>query len=239
MKPDFKPMERSSLADGLAERIARTIQSGAYESGDRLPAMTEMAQKFGVGYPTLREALKQLETVGVIEIKHGSGVYVRESRDVMVVSNPVFGGVVSKKLMIDLIEARTSIETLSAALAAEHAGEEQLERMAAHLEEAGKHLDDDGVLNTNNMAFHREIAKASNNVVLAQLLDVLADLFKSEQRVIIDIYSSRRKDHEEHLGILEALRARDSRQAEERMRRHLDGVREAIEHWNPEETPLS
>ena len=239
MKPEFKPVEKSSLTDGLAERIARMVQSGAYKSGDRLPAITEMARKFGVGHPTVREALKQLETVGVLEIKHGSGVYVRESRDILVVSNPVYGGVVSKKLMIDLIEARTSIEILSASLAAENASEEQLDRMAAHLEEAGKHLDDDWALNANNMAFHREIAAASNNVVLAQLLDVLTDLFLSEQRIIIGIYSSRRKDHEEHLSILEAVRARESDLARERMQRHLDGVREAIVRWDPEQTPVS
>ena len=60
------------------------IQNGVYREGDRLPPIMEMARQFGVGHPTVREALKKLETVGVVEIRHGSGVYVSRSRDVLV-----------------------------------------------------------------------------------------------------------------------------------------------------------
>lgn len=239
MKPEFKPVERSSLADGLAESIVQMIRSGTYEPGDRLPAITEMAKHFGVGHPTVREALKQLETLGVVQIKHGSGVYVRKGQATLLVSNPIFGSVVSKKLMLDLIEARTSIETKSVGLAAANASEEQLERMAELLEEAGENLEEDAVLNAANMKFHREIAEASGNSVLAQLQEVLTDFFQREQRVILDIYGSRERDHDEHIGILDALRARDTELARERMQQHLDGVREALIRWDPDQTPVS
>ena len=239
MKPEFKPVERSSLADGLADSIAQMIQSGAYNPGDRLPAISEMARNFGVGHPTVREALKQLETVGVVEIKHGSGVYVRKIQDILLVSNPVYGRIASKKLMLDLIEARTSIETLSVGLAAANASDEQLEQMEELLAQAGANLDNDVVLNKANIAFHRTIAEASDNVVLAQLQDVLSDLFQREQRVILDIYGSRSKDHEEHVGILQALRERNAPLARERMDQHLAGVRDALLRWDPERTPLT
>ena len=238
MGPDFKPVERSNLADDLAESIAQMIQTGTYQAGDRLPAITEMARKFGVGHPTVREALKQLETVGVVEIKHGSGVYVKKGQDVLLVSNRVFGGVVSKKLMLDLIQARTAIETLSVQLAAANATEEQFCRMAELLDEAGANLTNDSVLNMANMAFHRTIAESSGNLVLAQLQDVLSDLFQREQRLILDIYGSRDKDHDEHVEILEALRSRDSDRSVALMRKHLDGVRDALLRWDPESNPI-
>lgn len=236
---EFAPVEKSSLADDLAERIAEMIRGGLYEPGDRLPAITEMARSFGVGHPSVREALKQLEVVGIVEIKHGSGVYVRKGNDILLVGNPVFGSLPSKKLLLDLIEARIPFEKTSAALAAEHATPEQLARMTELMVEAGENLDNDAVLNETNMAFHREIAAASHNVVLAQLQEVLTNLFQREQRLILNIYGSRDKDHDEHEDILNAIRAGDAELARERMRAHLEGVRQVILQWDPEHMPLS
>ena len=80
MKNAFEPVLRQSLADRLARRIRGLIQNGDYKEGDRLPPIMEMARRFGVGHPTIREALKKLETMGVVEIRHGSGVYVSAAR---------------------------------------------------------------------------------------------------------------------------------------------------------------
>jgi GntR family transcriptional repressor for pyruvate dehydrogenase complex len=239
MKLEFRPVEKTNLADDLAERIVEMIRSGVYQPGDRLPAIMEMARSFGVGHPTVREALKKLEIIGVVDIKHGSGVYVGKGQDVLLVSNPIFGGMVSKKLMLDLIEARMPIEVKAAGLAATEATEAQLERMAVLLNEAGKHIDDGDVLSSVNMAFHREIAISSGNTVLAQLEDVLTKLFQGEQRLILGIYGSREKDHDEHVGILDALRRRDAELAQRRMEAHLEGVRAVLLRWDPERDPLS
>lgn len=239
MKTQFGPVEKSSLVDDLAERIVGMIRNRTYQPGDRLPAITEMARSFGVGHPSMREALKQLEAVGVVEIKHGSGVYVRTGDDILLVGNPVFGGIPSKKLMLDLISARIPIETTSAELAARNVTDDQIERMTELLVKAAEHLRDDAVLNKMNMAFHREIAAASDNIVLAQIQEVLTNLFQNEQRAILDIFGSREKDHDEHEGILEAIRSRDPALARERMNEHLDGVRQAIWQWDPDDTSLS
>lgn len=227
------PVTKSTLADEVAKRVAQMIQSGSYDSGDRLPTINEMARRFEVGHPTLREALKKLEVLGMVKTKHGSGVYVENNQNVLVLSNPIFLGEVSKEMMLDLIEARIPIEIKSVVQAAQNAADEDIERMAELLEKAGQHIEDDAVLNRTNMAFHREIAVASGNVVLAQLLEVLSNLFEKEQRKILDIWGSREQDHAEHMSILEALRGRDEELAEERMRDHLEGVREMIQQWNP------
>jgi GntR family transcriptional regulator, transcriptional repressor for pyruvate dehydrogenase complex len=222
------PISRQSLADNLAERIRHLIQAEGYEPGDRLPTIADMSRRFGVGHPTLREALKKLETLGMVSIRHGSGVYVGRNNNSLLISNPVYSGTPSRKLLLDLIEARIPIEVTSARLAALNATPDHLRHMRSLLSTASEHLDDDAELSRLNMNFHREIAEASGNPVLAQLLEVLTNVFQDEQRAILDIYGSRRKDHHEHVGILEALAAGDAGLAVERMSAHLEGVREAL-----------
>lgn len=231
------PVLRQSLADDLAQRIRKLIQSRQYKTGDRLPAISAMARDFGVGAPTLREALKKLETVGVVDIRHGSGVYVGRDPDSIVITNPVFDGAVSKKLLLDLIEARIPIETTTARLAALHGTEEHFAEMGRLLAQAEANIDDDATLNQVNLAFHRQIAVASGNVVLRQLLDVLTNVFRAEQRLILGIYQAREADHREHVAICEVLRARDARRAVELMHAHLEGVQRRIEQWESAETP--
>jgi GntR family transcriptional regulator, transcriptional repressor for pyruvate dehydrogenase complex len=238
MKDAFAPVLKHSLSDRLARRIRSLIQKGDYSQGDRLPSIMEMASRFGVGHPTIREALKKLETMGIVEIRHGSGVYVSRSDDVLVLASPDYGGEVTKKLLIDLISTRMPLEMQSAADAVRNGTPEHLLEMRRLLTTAAQNLDNDDTLNSVNMAFHRQIAQASGNAVLAQLIDVLKDLFTSEQRLILGIFGSRERDHQEHLAILAAIEERDETLAVERMRTHLEGVREAVRRWDPEKHPV-
>lgn len=231
----MKPLSRTRLADDLAERIAELIRSGRYCPGDRLPSIAEMSKQFGVGHPTLREALKRLESLGVLDIRHGSGVYVGRHPDVLVVSNPVYSGVASKQVVIDLLQARRAIEVATAGLAAEQATAAHIRTMSDLLDDAGQNLANDEQLSASNMGFHRQIAEASGNVVFAQLLDVLTTLFQNEQRLILDVYGSRDQDHAEHRDILDAIRRHDPAAARQRMGDHLKGILDKLVLWEPDE----
>ena len=239
MRDAFAPVLKQSLSDKLAQRIRGMIQKGDYSQGDRLPPIMEMAKRFGVGHPTIREALKKLETMGIVEIRHGSGVYVSRSEEVLVLASPDYVGTVTKKLLLDLIDARMPLEMKSVAEAVKHGSPEDLLEMKRLLKTAGDNLDDDVVLNETNMGFHRQIALASGNTVLVQLLDVLRDLFTEEQRLILGIFGSRERDHREHLAILEALERRDETLGVERMRKHLQGVADSIHRWDAENHPVT
>lgn len=231
MSRKFGAVAKSTLADEVAQRVAEMIRDGTYEPGDRLPAISEMASRFEVGHPTLREALKKLEVLGSVEIKHGSGVYVKNNQDILLMSNPIFAGEVSREMLLDLIEARMPIELKSVIGAARNASEEDITRLEELLQRAEDNLDDGEMLTKMNMAFHREIAVTSGNVVMAQVLEVLANLFEKEQRTLLDIHGSRKDDHDEHVEIFEAIREGDEELAEQRMREHLEGVREMAEEW--------
>src|SRR6476659_7183424 len=113
MRDAFGPVLKQSLSDKLAQRIRGMIQKGDYKRGDRLPPIMEMARRFGVGHPTIREALKKLETMGFVEIRHGSGVYVSRSEEVLVHASPGYSGTVTKKLLLDLIRTRMPLELQS------------------------------------------------------------------------------------------------------------------------------
>lgn len=238
MPNDYDPVPRPSLAEGLARRVKQLIREGGFGPGDRLPPINEMARRFGVGHPSLREALKALQTVGTVDVRHGSGVYVGRNHDALVASNPVYAGRVSRKLLVDLMDARIPVEVKTAGLAARHAEEEQLEEMRRQLDRARENLRRPEVLTPINLGFHQQIAIASGNIVLRQILSVLSDLFQEEQRAILDIYSLWQQDYAEHVGILEALEAHEESLAVERMGAHLHGVREVFVRWEPEQQSI-
>jgi GntR family transcriptional repressor for pyruvate dehydrogenase complex len=238
MKHSFEPVVKQSLPDKLARQIRGTIQSGNYRRGDRLPPIVEMAKRFEVGQPSIREALKKLEAMGVVQIRHGSGVFVSRSEEVLVLASPDYAGTVTKKLLLDLIRARIPIEIQSVADCVKNATPEQLRELKRILTNAGQHLADDEVLNSVNMEFHGKIAEASGNSVTAQLLAVLHELFTDEQRLILGIFGSREADHNDHLQILKAIERRDEALAVERMRTHLESVHASIQRWDPEHHPV-
>ena len=80
----ISPLHKQTLADNLASELKKFIINNRFYPGQKLPATSVLAKKFGVGMPTLREALKKLETIGAIEIKHGSGVFVGENLNSMI-----------------------------------------------------------------------------------------------------------------------------------------------------------
>jgi GntR family transcriptional repressor for pyruvate dehydrogenase complex len=236
--PSRERVAKQSLPDRLTRQIRRTIQSGDFRRGDRLPPIVEMAKRFAVGQPSIREALKTLEAMGVVQIRHGSGVFVTCSEEMLVLASPDYAGTVTRTLLLDLIRARIPIEIHSVADCVRNATPEQVRELEQILASAGQHLTDDDRPSSVNMEFHAKIAEASGNAVTAQLLAVLYALFTDEQRLILGIFGSREADHRDHLLILEAIERRDESLAVERMRAHLDGVHAAIQRWDAEHDPV-
>ena len=223
----FGEVTRDSLADTLARRIRAMIQSGEYTEGDRLPAILEMARRFGVGPPTVREALKKLETLGVVDVRHGSGVYVASRRELLVLARPQLSGTADESVLLDLVDARVPLEVAATRAAALHASREEIDAMRHLLDSAAGSVDDHRLLAVD-AAFHRQLAAASGNTIIAQMLDALRDLFTGEGRVVRWEPVMRDADSRSHRLILDAVERRDADAAADVMRAHLASVREAV-----------
>jgi GntR family transcriptional regulator, transcriptional repressor for pyruvate dehydrogenase complex len=217
----------TNLTDHLAHQVLELIRTERFVAGDRLPPVKRLAELFSVAAPTIREALRRLEVTGIIEIRHGSGIYVLEPEGRMVLSNP-YAGVLDQRAIVDLLNARRVIEPPVAALAAVHATDDQLRHLSALLDRAEGLLAapkiDDIALSELNMQFHSGIAAAGGNTVLRHLIESLANIHFKEQLAVMDLYDDRREDHRHHQGILAALAARDAEDARLRMDLHVANV---------------
>ncbi|MEQ7129435.1 FadR/GntR family transcriptional regulator [Actinopolymorpha sp. B11F2] len=217
---------RRTLLDDVSEAILDLIRSQGLAAGDRLPSARDLAARFSVATPTLREALRRLEATGVLDIRHGSGVYVRDlSR--LILANPHRHGL-EHDTILDLLEARELIEPPLAEMAADRCTPSQLADLGEILTRAGAALTDDAELAASNMAFHRAIGQYAGNPILAQMLDSIVDIYAPEQQQILRLHGDRRSDHAEHLEILGAISAGEPARAGALMRTHLACVRQVV-----------
>lgn len=219
---------RPDLSEYLTRQILGLIERQQLGAGDRLPSMNELAQLFDVATPTIREALRRLQAIGVIDIRHGSGSYVRRPRTGAVITNPYYG-TINPDSVLQLLDARIAIEPHLAGKAAELASAEEIESLWAILNEADQLLSgQDSKLHPTNMRFHGRIAHLSRNVILSEFFESLVEIYGREQLGILAVFNARSRDHHEHIEILEAIEARDAALAANRMRSHLIGVREVV-----------
>jgi GntR family transcriptional repressor for pyruvate dehydrogenase complex len=220
---------RPDLSQQLSEQVLELIVAQGLKAGDRLPTMKELARTFSVATPTIREALRRLQAIGAVDIRHGSGIYVRKAEQGPMIANPHFGGLGAESIL-QLLEARLVIEPYLAGKAAEIADDAEIERLEGLLDEAEQLLNSqDAKLHPVNMRFHLEIARISGNHVLAQMFESLVELYSQEQLGILAIFNARTRDYRDHVLIFGAIRDHDPSLASSRMAQHLRDVRRVVE----------
>jgi GntR family transcriptional repressor for pyruvate dehydrogenase complex len=224
------PIERTNLQEAVTRRILDIIRGAALQPGDRLPPARALAERCAVAVPTVREALRRLEATGVVEIRHGSGIYLRPSFNRVVLPNPNLA-TLHRDTISDLLQARILLEPPMAALAAERAADAELDELGSLLNtaEACVRARDDTTLHEINMSFNRRITTLSGNKVVSQILDSLTQVYRPEQREILDLYNDRKRDYAEHRQILDALHRHASEDAHDLMRHHLADVRAIVD----------
>lgn len=212
------------LYEQLAARIAEAIGRGDYKPGDRLPAERELAMTFAVSRPTIREAVIALELDGLVEVKVGSGVYVRDKPR---------GGppqpVPADIGAFELTEARLLFEGEVAALAATHISDEEIAGLRSLLAEMeGENAKGGHGGEAVDLAFHMTIARATRNSALAGVVQHLWETRNRSPQCLRTFEKSRAKGYQpvvaEHAAIVEALAARDPVAARAAMRAHLGRV---------------
>jgi GntR family transcriptional regulator, transcriptional repressor for pyruvate dehydrogenase complex len=218
------PAARPSLTDGLMNQILQIISRENLSTGDGLPTVRELAKRFSVTAPTVREALRGLQATGAVELRHGSGIYVGAGVSRMVLANPHVTAI-STEATLQLVDARLMIEPAIAAQAALHRTPASLDRLRAALATAlqPRGADQPQV----RMNFHRELAAASGNTVIYEVIDSLLSVHRREQQEVRRVYDHH-ADYDQHVAIFEAVSDQDAERAGELTSLHLTQIRNAV-----------
>ena len=203
----------------IAEQLSAKIQSGEFVQGESLPSERELARVFAVSRPTIREAITTLEVMGLVEVKPGSGVYVKNSVKPPALPENVPGP-------FEILEARKTLEPELAAVAANRIDDDQIEKLRLMLHKFGQEGLSSDEIERIDLEFHCMIAEATQNNALAGVVKWLWDL-RGDSEVNVKFYQ-RVRDHgvppalEDHRAITAALMARNANAARRAMREHLE-----------------
>ncbi len=207
--PELTPIMRTSVADEIVKRLVDLILSGRLKPGDRLPSERELMARFRVGKSSLREAVKALRAVGVIEVAVGDGMYVGRGDTSLLAAPLPWGLLLSEQSAQEVIEARTTVEAKLAALAAERATDEQLAAIGEQLEQLHASLHDPEAYYRHDLAFHLAVGQAARNRVLYHVLESLHQLMRAWIERVNASLADRLESTTHHEAIYTAICARD------------------------------
>ncbi|OOM79725.1 FadR/GntR family transcriptional regulator [Clostridium sp. BL-8] len=231
----FVANKNPKVYDQVIEEIKNKIKSGDIKKGDRLPSEREMAESLGVSRTSVREALRALEVVGLVESRQGAGNYIKTNFD-----NSLFEPISvmfmlqesSPKEMYDL---RETLELQCARLSAKNIEDNELDLLTAILDRMYIAESEEESLKLD-IKFHYLIAKSTRNVLLLNVLDVISQLvdeFIQKFRMQI-LHAGNTKENllEIHENIVRALKLRDESKAYNAMLEHFELIRKAYGYEN-------
>lgn len=228
----FQSIEPRRLYRQIADQIRALIKSGEFTPGARLPPERDLARQLGVSRPSVREALIALEVEGLVDVRIGSGIYVRRApnghaRDA---ADALAGP-------FELLRARYVIESECAALAAKSAKHAQVQAIGEALDDMSRDMENGRQPLPGDRLFHLRIAEATGNGALTHVIRLLWDerggaLFKRLEHHY-DSPRLWRSAMTEHRAVLESITAHDADGARFAMQRHLDqAYKRFSKGWN-------
>lgn len=218
---------RASLVDQVIAQLHELIESGEWAVGARIPTEAELADKFGIGRNTIREATRALGYAGMLESRQGDGTYVRARSDL--------GAVLHRRLqrsnLVEALEVRNCLERDAARLAAIRHTQGDLTVIQAALKQQEEDLTkgDQATLVEADIAFHRSIVQAAHNSVLSDLYGHITDALRASIAEAISPRAGAGVRIEEHAAIVEAIAKGDADAAEQAAVLHLTHSLEVVE----------
>jgi GntR family transcriptional regulator, transcriptional repressor for pyruvate dehydrogenase complex len=216
------PLPRTTLTESAFEQLISYVVNGTWKPGDRIPPERELCQQLGIARTSLREALKAMELVGMLDSRVGDGTFVCPRSEFL--SRPLlwaFTGTDHAELR-DIMEARTLIEENLAGLAAERGSEEEIAAIERSVQMMRDCIDRRESILEADLYFHLAIASAAHNEVLRNAVQLLRNLMRQWlyfKLLMPDVPQIVVKRHE---AVLAAIRRRDAGAARAAMRQHLD-----------------
>lgn len=225
----FAPLERTSVGLQAAEAIKSLILAGDLQPGDALPSERDLAVMLGISRPSLREAIRVLSAMNVLEPRHGGGTFVT-SLDPRLLAQPV-----SFLLQVDptafrhLHEVRRVLEVGAARLAAPRISPDTIEALQVLADTGERSLADPERYLEIDYEIHTTIIEATGNPIYISLYESIAELSLQSRKRTARAEAVRRHAHEDHVAIIGALRRHDADAAARAMGAHLDAMGHALD----------
>lgn len=232
MTEELRPVTRGRLYEQVIERLRAHVLSAGLGRGSRLPPERDLAARLGVSRASVAQAIIVLEVQGLVETRHGGGVYLR--RDTLDVE-PVAALVARQKLLPDVLDARDALETKLAQLAATRRTQEDLATIDAALAFMRGQVEQDELPIEGDRLFHTAVVAAAHSHLLAAFYDEIRDEIAESRAESLRQPGRPHQSLADHEKIAAAIRASDAGAAAAGMHRHVDHVsRVRLLSWQPD-----
>ena len=220
----FKKIKKESVVDSIIHNIMELISTEKLSPGDKLPSERVLSNYLGISRNSLREALKNIEALNIIEIRHGSGIYLKKP-NIDTLSTPflmILHG--NRKVFEELVETRKIVDVQIAGLAAQRSTKENIKPIEIYLERCkeGKEkvVDESGVSRT---VFESLLGEITQNRLLMSLQEVTHSIWRKKQKVFeLKPWLSEEIQYDQHYMIYKAVKSKDVEAAKESMVYHIE-----------------
>jgi DNA-binding FadR family transcriptional regulator len=223
-------IEKTTIAQNIVQQLIDLIMNGTIGHGEKLPSEKQLMELFGVGRSSLREAIRALVTLGLIEVRVPEGTFVKETFGDFFTKHLGLMSRISFDNIVELIEARLAIEADIAELAAKKAtGEDvdKLEEALSLMKQANQDGDNERFLQAD-LKFHFILAEVGRNSFMLHVMTILRDVCREWIKNVIQLESSKEVAIQQHEKVFEAVRRNDAENARIAMKEHLQTVSELL-----------
>lgn len=223
-----KPFRRPSLNEAIRNYVKQYILDQGLNAGDPLPPETQLAQELGVGRGSVREAIKALQSLGIVEVRHGEGLYVRPFSFDPILETLSYGVHFDTQTLAELLQMRILLERSAIEDVIQHITPEELERLEQLMEAWKQRLKTGESHRDLDEEFHRVLYGCLGNETFMKLFEVFWIAYENLDDPIIRDTGRAERDYSTHLGLLNAVRARDIDLARSCMVQHFSHLMERI-----------
>jgi len=222
----MKPTE-GVTAEIVVSHVRSLIERGELRPGDRLPPERELAVQLGVSRPSVRAGLRSLAAIGVLQTRHGAGTFITDGPPTLGSEPLSFLAALHGFTRDEMFEARRALEVGVAGLSAERATDDQIATIAEEVTGMFASLDDAQTFLIHDIRFHRAVAAASGNPILASLVEMVSALFYEQRKKTASNGRDLKQSAQAHRNIYHAIRAHDAKRARAAMSEHLSLAQQA------------
>jgi GntR family transcriptional repressor for pyruvate dehydrogenase complex len=208
----MKPTE-GVTAEIVVQHVRSLIERGELRPGDRLPPERELAVQLGVSRPSVRAGLRSLAAIGVLQTRHGAGTFITDGPPTLGSEPLSFLAALHGFTRDEMFEARRALEVGVAGLSAERASDDQIATIAEEVTGMFASLDDAQAFLIHDIRFHRAVAAASGNPILASLVEMVSALFYEQRKKTASNGRDLKQSAQAHRNIYHAIRAHDAKRA--------------------------